>query len=197
MNDFHGTENEFTLDGVTYIAKASGSCADCAFYLTECANLNTPRCTSARKDGRTVNFIRKPTTSDSQATMTYPPTNPKVAKSLDFSRPVQLRDGTPVRILCTDSGIPNYPVVGITDGRVHIWTLDGRFDINSYLGESDLDLVQTSHPRKHAELIKRWADDDSMRIKGKFGTGNWHELYRTSFNQDWDYEEILPGDPLY
>lgn len=199
MNDFHGTENEFTLDGVTYITTASENCTGCAFDHLGCTDFNIPLCTSTRKDGRDVIFIRKPATSDSQATMTYPPTTEsKVAKSLDFSRPVQLRDGTTVRILCTDSGIPDYPVVGIIAGRVDIWTLEGKFAAYDYSRESVHDLVQTPQPRKYAELIKKWADDNSVRIKMWIVRKNlWEECETPAFNSGYIFEEILPGDPLY
>lgn len=60
-----------------------------------------------------------------------------------------------------------------------------------------MDLVQAPQPRKHVELIKRWADDDAVRIKVKCMQGDWQETMRPVFSPDSEYEEILPGDPLY
>jgi hypothetical protein len=38
-----------------------------------------------------------------------------VAKKLDLTKPVQTKGGKPVRIICTDSGILGYPLVGIIE----------------------------------------------------------------------------------
>jgi hypothetical protein len=47
-------------------------------------------------------------------------------KQIDWTKPVQTRDGDPVRILCTD-GPEKWPVVGIVKGRVEHWRADGSF----------------------------------------------------------------------
>ena len=47
--------------------------------------------------------------------------------SIDFSKPVQTRDGRKVRILCTDGPRQCFPVVGFVDGDSfpHMWTSSG------------------------------------------------------------------------
>lgn len=79
-------------------------------------------------------------------------------KPLDFTRPVQTRDGRAVRILCTDastsltgSGTPQ-PVVGIIDGysSPQMWCLDGRYWPHVRMHDSDL--IQAS------EIRTRWVN---------------------------------------
>lgn len=59
---------------------------------------------------------------------------------IDWTKPVQTRNGIPVRILCTDGPHPVYPVLGVIEGRQYVdnWTKNGTFT-----GEQghDLDLV--------------------------------------------------------
>lgn len=70
---------------------------------------------------------------------------------LDITKPVQTRDGRPVRILCTDKK-GNYPVVGLVTNN------DGSETVNSYrhdgvyysAGVSDADLVNAP------ERKERW-----------------------------------------
>lgn len=117
---------------------------------------------------------------------------------LDFSKPVQTRDGQPVRILCTDRKHPNYTVIGLIEiGGLDItkyWTEDGHYF--STRKEDYLDLIQAPQPRKHAELIKKWADDDSVRVK-RMSPSGWIKDHCPGFHTVVQYEEILPGDPLY
>lgn len=121
-------------------------------------------------------------------------------KPLDFSKPVQTRNGIPARILCTDRNHPEFTVVGLWMDEhktevVEYWTADGSYWMQST--PHNLDLIQVPQPRKHAELIKRWAEDDSMRIKFKSAGTLWTESTDPTFGSIWEYEEILPGDPLY
>jgi hypothetical protein len=53
------------------------------------------------------------------------------------------RHGDPVRILCVDSDL-NDPVIGIHDGGVWTWGLDGKF--NESGERSALDLIEVSPP---------------------------------------------------
>ena len=125
---------------------------------------------------------------------------------LDFSKPVQTRNGRPVRILCTDRKHPYYTVIGLIeiDGvdTTKYWTEDGHYFSTrdghyfSTRKENYLDLIQAPQPRKHAELIKTWADDDSVRVKRVSHSG-WIEDHYPVFHTDVQYEEILPSDPLY
>ena len=204
MSTFNGTENEFELNGVTYIAKQQQVCAGCAFNgLDDCGYLSRPHCDpSCREDHVSVIFIRKPATPESHPIMTstkHTPA-PTTAKPLDFSKPVQTRNGIPVRILCTDRNHPEFTVVGLWMDEyktevVEYWTAEGDYWMQST--PHHLDLIQVPQPRKHAELIKRWAEDDSMRVKCKYSDGEWHVVVFPDFDPEGDYEEILPGDPLY
>lgn len=38
-------------------------------------------------------------------------------RPFDPTKPVQTRDGRKARILCTDSGLPNYPIVALVEGQ--------------------------------------------------------------------------------
>lgn len=66
MRKFNGTENEFELNGVTYIAKQQQYCTGCAFKDSDdCGSTRRPYCGSyPRKDGVSVIFIRKPATPE-------------------------------------------------------------------------------------------------------------------------------------
>ena len=123
-----------------------------------------------------------------------------MTKPLDFSKPVQTRDGQPVRILCTDRKHPNYTVIGLIeiDGleldTTKYWTEDGHYF--STRKEDYLDLIQAPQPRKHAELIKTWANDDSVKVK-RMSRSGWIKDHYPVFHTNIQYEEILPSDPLY
>lgn len=119
--------------------------------------------------------------------------------TVDFTKPIQTRAGHPVRILCTDrKDNDGYPVVGLVleGGQEHLksWTAEGAYRIDR---SCDEDIIQAPKPRKHADLIKRWVEDASMRIKVKREDGRWSELSHPAFYPTYIYEEILPGDPLY
>lgn len=48
--------------------------------------------------------------------------------TIDFTKPVQTRDGQPVTILTTKRDSDNYPVVGmISNTDVHVFTTDGKY----------------------------------------------------------------------
>lgn len=47
---------------------------------------------------------------------------------IDWTKPVETRDGRKVRVLCTD-GPGEQPVVGLLDGFPTTWCLDGRFHV--------------------------------------------------------------------
>lgn len=53
----------------------------------------------------------------------------KADATLDLTKPVQTRDGKPVRILCTDGPNDHYPVAGWAEGErgPNYWALDGRY----------------------------------------------------------------------
>lgn len=61
--------------------------------------------------------------------------------TLDFTKPVQTKDGKPVRILCTDAegSYSLGPVVGLLNGGALHWYQDGRFGSQPSL--NDLEYV--------------------------------------------------------
>lgn len=214
------SENEFIYDGVTYVAQEyDGGCEECAFLGSDCgtmAKLNErPECISSkRSDKRGVIFIKKSERVDkepespaqSQAGTVPQSQSPLKGTTtmIDFTKPVQTRDGKPVRILCTDRAHDMFKVAGLVmlENGVELyetWTLEGKFATDGC--SSELDLIQVEEkptPRRHAELIKRWAEDDKMRIKYRRWVGNpWTEIEQPIWVDGWEYEEILPGDPLF
>lgn len=53
-------------------------------------------------------------------------------------------------------------------------------------------------PRPHGALACKYYSDASVRIKFRFGPEfPWIEPATPSWNAACDYEELLPGDPLY
>jgi len=71
--------------------------------------------------------------------------------SIDFTRPVQTREGRKVRILCTDGtstccGIEQ-PVVGLIEGGIQpcAWTLGGLFNPSA---PSEYDLINVTPPKR-------------------------------------------------
>ena len=87
---------------------------------------------------------------------------------IDFSRPVQTRDGREVRILCTDRLNRNFPVVGLvkiseTDEMSTYYTLEGR---SSYAFSSDLDLVNV--PSIFKEIYTNIYEDGSSVTHSTF-----------------------------
>lgn len=194
-------ENEFIYDGVTYVAQEyDGSCEGCALISPDCVTIltdnNRPACNRfSRLDEREVIFIKKPEQATVKGTTTM----------IDFTKPVQTRDGKPVRILCTDRAHDMFKVAGLImmeNGMeaYETWTLAGKY--SPIPDCEDFDLIQVEEkptPRRHAELIKRWAEDDKMRIKYRyFGQPMWKEVNTTpGWAPDHEYEEILPGDPLF
>lgn len=83
---------------------------------------------------------------------------------------------------------------------------DDVIDYNFFIHPNDVIPVSTKKPRPHAELIKQWADDDSLEIESKSKLGEdwyivdkpqWHEqqLYRikpkTVTKWKWVYETSM------
>jgi hypothetical protein len=75
--------------------------------------------------------------------------------SIDFTKPVQTRDGRKARILCTDRTGGLYPVVGlVSDGRIETttcWMRDGTH----VAGEHGLpmDLINVPPPKKKVKVM--------------------------------------------
>lgn len=78
--------------------------------------------------------------------------------SIDFTKPVQTRDGRKVRILCTDSAVNGWPVVGIVESSssmlamVYQWRLDGTCDFGRH---SHTDLINVPPLKKKALVTVR------------------------------------------
>jgi len=66
---------------------------------------------------------------------------------------IATRDGRPVRIICTDSPIPDYPIVGFIGEELCIWTLYGHYFCNTLNSESDKDLFFVEDEYK---LLPEW-----------------------------------------
>jgi hypothetical protein len=75
--------------------------------------------------------------------------------SIDFTKPVQTRDGRPVRILCTDA--PScYPVIGLIEGegRPIVWTLAGYWSEGNDRNYQ-LDLMNAPPPKTKVKVEVR------------------------------------------
>lgn len=60
------------------------------------------------------------------------------------------------------------------------------------------DVKQEPLPRPHAKLACKYFSDSTVRVKFRFGPNfPWIEPSLPSWNEACEYEEILPGDPLY
>jgi len=66
--------------------------------------------------------------------------------AIDWTKPVQTRDGRKVRVLCTDGPDLWYSVIGMVDGRLcpETWTIDGVHFANGVT--SNLDIINTPDP---------------------------------------------------
>jgi len=69
-------------------------------------------------------------------------------KPIDWSKPVQTKDGQKVHIFCTDAKLPQLPqpVVGHIEGTNYVttWDLDGHW--TSHDSKNDLINVPTYNP---------------------------------------------------
>lgn len=69
--------------------------------------------------------------------------------TIDFTKPVQTRDGQPVTILTTERASSTYPVVGLLkDEIIHIFTDEGRFNCSGHDHKMDLMNVPVRHTRE-------------------------------------------------
>lgn len=94
------------------------------------------------------------------------------APKIDFSKPVQTRDGQSVTILSTERPVKIWTVIGMkADGSIGYWRADGRFLDRDYDLKCPEDLVNVPPPKtKHTETryLKRntktgkvWTADNS------------------------------------
>lgn len=95
--------------------------------------------------------------------------------SIDFNKPVQTRDGRPVRILCTDAINVNRPIVGLVrqseeNEVLSSWSSNGFW---SYIDNpTNNDLVQTPEPPK---VITRYANVYSDHTVGFYHSADTAE----------------------
>jgi hypothetical protein len=66
--------------------------------------------------------------------------------AIDWTKPVQTRNGRKVRVLCTDGPDLRYPVIGVVAGMLcpETWTIDGVHFVNG--APSNLDIINTPDP---------------------------------------------------
>ena len=81
-------------------------------------------------------------------TLTLTKTKTMNYKPIDWSKPVQTKDGQKVHIFCTDAKLPQLPqpVVGHIEGTNYVttWDLDGHW--TSHDSKNDLINVPTYNP---------------------------------------------------
>lgn len=86
---------------------------------------------------------------------------------IDFSKPVQTRDGRKARIICTDANHIMYPIVVLitTDGleSPYSFAINGQYDAKE---ESSKDLVNAPDRQVHADLIIAWANGAKIQQYG-------------------------------
>lgn len=97
---------------------------------------------------------------------------------MDFSKPLQTRNGRPVRILATDRIHDRYPVVALVGGmqgeeRLLSYTLDGSYN---GINDSPYDLVYA--PLVDPDSIPWSALKDEIRYVAMDSSGKWY-AYRS------------------
>ena len=65
-----------------------------------------------------------------------------------------------------------------SDGDLVLNT-DEIIDYNFSAHPLDVVLISTKNPRKHSELIKQWAEDDSLEIQASMDDGQWYDVVGT------------------
>jgi hypothetical protein len=75
-----------------------------------------------------------------------------VAKKLDLTKPVQTKGGKPVRIICTDSGILGYPLVGIIEYNKGVSQIESFTETGRTPRLSDLEDLENI-PEKHTAWV--------------------------------------------
>lgn len=105
---------------------------------------------------------------------------PTVAASLDLTKPIQTRDGRPVRILCTDAQTPKFggrvrPVIGLArnptgEDSLLWWREDGTHDACT-----NYDLVNVPPPKveetRQVWLLRCRANGSvTVHVAGKYDT---------------------------
>jgi hypothetical protein len=74
---------------------------------------------------------------------------------LDLTKPVQTRDGQPVRILCTNGPLGAYPVVGVVGNTITSWTINGQHWAHDWSDHS-LNLINVPLAPLKPVVVSRW-----------------------------------------
>ncbi len=71
---------------------------------------------------------------------------------IDWTKPVQTRDGRKVRVLCTDGPRKDFPVIALIDGRqfAEYFMSSGRYMQH---GDGQLDLINVPEPQRFTLLV--------------------------------------------
>ena len=87
--------------------------------------------------------------------------------AIDWTKPVQTRNGRKVRVLCTDGPDTLYPVIGLIEGGdgTELWKLSGMYASNG--ATCNLDIINTPEP---AVTVTRWVNVYPDRITSHFET---------------------------
>lgn len=86
------------------------------------------------------------------------------APAVDFTKPLQTRDGRSVTLVTTE-GRGEYPVIGYIDGNDHVQVFTASGKYYSYGSESDSDLQNV--PKKPVEVVKYF----NLYDNGDIGVG--------------------------
>lgn len=110
--------------------------------------------------------------------------------TIDFTKPVQTRDGRPVRIICTDAKNSTHPIVGVvvstSDGKEYprCWTKEGEFI--SGRGELDMNLIQVPQRHKHYEAIIAYAEGKTIQWRSD-DRYKWEDKENPGFYTQYEY----------
>jgi hypothetical protein len=83
---------------------------------------------------------------------------------VDFSKPVQTRDGRKVEIKFTDGRDSHYPICGYIEGDTFIqtWTSDGYFSYNRHKSPNDLvNVPEKPKPKTHKFYVNAYRDSNT------------------------------------
>lgn len=104
--------------------------------------------------------------------------------SIDLTKPVQTRDGRPVRILCADLKGTCWPIVGAVQfgesESIVRWNCDGQYEYKTGGRDDPCDLIPI--PKKHSRWVKVYdcglmggvlqTDEDRERIDAERRDGD-------------------------
>lgn len=65
-----------------------------------------------------------------------------------------------------------------SDGDLYLDTWD-KIEYSFVIHPQDVIQTSVKNPRPHAELIKQWAEDDTIEIQARMGDGKWYDVVGT------------------